>query len=120
VDSCSIPGVSEPEQGYQPQSRVRRVDTVWSRGVLDETVLLDGARELYFGVNPTGSLLWSAMKDVVTLESLAKLIVASFAVPDEQARADVAGFVSELDRHGLVEILPPRDRATTRDGTGSG
>jgi hypothetical protein len=86
---------------------VRRAASVLSREILDEAVLLDPEGGLYFGVNPTGSLLWSAMAEAVTLSELVRLLVTRFGIPDEQAWGDVRRFVGELERHGLVEILAP-------------
>ncbi len=88
-------------------TRVRRTASVLSREILDEAVLLDPQGGLYFGVNPTGSLLWSAMAGAVTLAELARLLVTRFGITDEQAWGDVRQFVGELERHGLVEILAP-------------
>ncbi len=88
-------------------ARVRRAASVLSREILDEAVLLDPEGGLYFGVNPTGSLLWSAMAEPVTLEELARLLVTRFGISDEQAWGDVSRFIGELERHGLVEVLAP-------------
>lgn len=86
---------------------VRRAEAVLSREILDEAVLLDPVGGLYFGVNPTGSVLWSAMAEAITLAELARLLVTRFGISDEQAWGDVSRFVGELERHGLVEILAP-------------
>ena len=83
-----------------------------ARSVVDEAVLLDDVRDLFFGVNPTGSLLWDAMAEAVTLQSLADLIASRFEVPRDEAWRDTVQFVTELERHGLVEVLdPPTDPA---------
>ncbi len=93
--------------GSLSRVRVRRAASVLSREVLDEAVLLDPAGGLYFGVNPTGRLLWSAMADAVTLAELARLLAGRYRIPYERAWGDVSRFVGELERHGLVEILAP-------------
>lgn len=78
-----------------------------SRAILDEAVLLNPERGLYFGINSSGSLLWAAMAEAVTMRELAGLLVERFGIPDEQAWMDVTSFVGELERHGLVDILAP-------------
>ncbi len=88
-------------------TRVKRAQAVLSREILDEAVLLDPVGGLYFGVNPTGSVLWSAMAEAITLAELARLLVTRFGISDAQAWGDVSRFVGELERHGLVEILAP-------------
>lgn len=86
---------------------MRRSAPVLSREILDEAVLLDPESGLYFGLNATASVLWSAMAEATTLRELASLLVTKFGVSNEQAWADVRRFVGELKRHGLVEILEP-------------
>lgn len=93
--------------GYAADVRVRRAASVLSRAIFDEAVLLDTSAGLYFGVNPTGRLLWSAIAEATTLAGLARLLVTRFKISDEQAWEDVSRFIGELERHGLVEILAP-------------
>ncbi len=86
-------------------ARVRRArQVVWS-DIRDEVILLDPECGLYFAVNPTGRFLWLKMADPVTLRTLVDSLAAAFALTWEQAHADVARFITELRRHGLVETL---------------
>lgn len=90
-----------------PDTRVRWAGQVLSRAILDEAVLLNPECGLYFGINSSGSLLWSAMAEGVSAGELVRLLVERFGISDEQAWGDVSRFVNELGRHGLVEILAP-------------
>ena len=103
VGRAGGPSVGE----YAADDRVRRTASVLSQEIFDEAVLLDTSGGLYFGVNPTGRLLWSAIVEATPLAELARLLVTCFGISEEQAWGDVRRFVGELERHGLVEILAP-------------
>lgn len=90
-----------------PENRVRWARQVLSRAILDEAVLLNPECGLYFGINSSGSLLWSAMAEGVTVRELVGLLGERFGIPEEQAWRDATSFVGELKRHGLVDILAP-------------
>ena len=104
-DSSKILRVKTITPDSDPEIRVRRIDDVRSRSLFDEAVLLNEPQQLYFGVNTAGNLLWSAMVDVVTLQSLAELLVSTFGIARDQAWNDTVRFVSELQRNELLQVL---------------
>ncbi len=67
-------------------------------------MLLDEDNKLYFGINASGNLLWSAITEATELGSLADLLATEFGLPDDQAWTDVVQFVTELERDGLVVV----------------
>ena len=75
---------------------------VMSRLVGDETVLLDLASGMYFGLEGVGNSIWESISAGRSLAETAKSIVAEYDVDEEQARADVIEFVTTLLECGLL------------------
>ena len=75
---------------------------VMSRLVGDETVLLDLASGVYFGLDGVGQRIWESVVEVHSLEQAAAVIVAEYDVAEAQAQADVLEFVSDLVERGLL------------------
>jgi hypothetical protein len=71
-----------------------------------EGVLLDTRSGVYFGLNETGSLLWSVLEGgSATLDDLRASLVSAFeAVPDSLA-ADLEAWVLEMKEHDLLEVV---------------
>jgi hypothetical protein len=77
---------------------------VMSRLVGDETVLLDLASGIYFGLDGVGKRIWEAVADGSSLGEAASVIVAEFDVDASTAEADVLKFAGELVERGLLAI----------------
>ena len=75
---------------------------VMSRLVGDETVLLDLASGIYFGVDGVGQRIWKSVSDGQTLAQAAAHIVEEYDVAEEQAQADVLEFANDLLERGLL------------------
>jgi hypothetical protein len=73
-----------------------------SRPVDDETVLLDLKTGMYFGLDGVGKRIWEAISEGLTLGEIAAVIVSEYEVEEDQAQADVIGFVSDLVERGLL------------------
>ena len=85
------------------QLRAEGLDSVVSA---NETVILDDASEQYFATNPSGSLLFRALKDPCTHEELAGRLVDEFRVGQDQAMTDVSVFLNHLRDLDIVQELP--------------
>ncbi len=79
---------------------------VMSRPVGDETVLLDLASGMYFGLDGVGKRIWESVSDGKTLAETVDAIVAEYEVGEEQARSDVIGFAQRLVERGLLAHRP--------------
>jgi len=77
-----------------------RVD--W-REVDGELIALDAERATYLAANPAGTLLWRELAKGATETHLAELLVATYEIAPELARADVSRFVADLRVQGLLE-----------------
>ena len=75
---------------------------VLSRLVDEETVLLNLESGIYFGLENVGKLIWEAVSAGKTLAETVDVIVAEYDVGEEQARADVVDFATNLVERGLL------------------
>jgi hypothetical protein len=73
-----------------------------SRLVGDETVLLDLASGIYFGLDGVGKRIWESVSEGNSLSQTIAIIVAEFEVDEKQAQADVIEFVSNLVERRLL------------------
>ena len=72
----------------------------------DEAVLLNLKSERYFGLNRTGTTMWTALTTAESIESAYQTLVGTFAVDPETFRHDMSNLVRELIEHDLVEGSP--------------
>ena len=77
---------------------------VMSRLVGDETVLLDLASGIYFGLDGVGKRIWETVTEGRSLEETATIITAEFEVNEAQAQADVIEFARNLVERGLLKV----------------
>jgi len=75
---------------------------VMSRLVGDETVLLDLASGIYFGLDGVGMKIWESVAEGQTLAQAAAVIVDEYDVEEAQAQADVLEFAGNLVERGLL------------------
>ena len=75
---------------------------VMSRLVGDETVLLDLASGMYFGLDGVGKRIWESVAEGQSLGQAAAVIAAEYEVEEAKAQADVIEFTSDLVKRGLL------------------
>ena len=75
---------------------------VMSRLVGDETVLLDLASGIYFGLDGVGKRIWESVSEGNNLGQAVAIIVAEYDVDEDQAQTDVIEFASDLVARGLL------------------
>jgi len=75
---------------------------VISRLVGDETVLLDIASGIYFGLDGVGKRIWESVAEGQSLGQTAAVVAAEYEVDETQAQADVIEFADELVGRGLL------------------
>ena len=85
-----------------PDTRLSIPQQVMSRLVGDETVILDLSSGMYFGLDGVGKRIWESVADGNTVGEIAAVIVTEFEVDEDQARADVIEFASDLLERGLL------------------
>lgn len=61
----------------------------------------DGVKGMII-LNPVSALLWQMLQSGKTVDELLKGVTSEFDVADEEARADILDFLSQLDKLGLL------------------
>jgi hypothetical protein len=77
-----------------------RVD--W-REVDGELIALARAESVYLAGNASAAVLWRALAAGTTDADLEALLVSTYGISAEAARADVAAFLADLGARGLLE-----------------
>lgn len=77
-------------------------DIDW-REIDGEVVVLDRRQGRYLAVNPSGAVLWPALVEGATEDSLVDRLSERYAVDHERARSDVRAFLGWLTGHGLLQ-----------------
>ncbi len=72
------------------------------RLVEDEAVLLYVPAGTYYGLNPTGILLWEAIQSNSPFLSVVDAILAEYEVEREQVLADLQALIQNLLDNGLI------------------
>lgn len=81
------------------QLRADRVS--WSE-LDEEVVILDLDTSRYLRLNETGALLWKELQTPATVEQLHHRLLDAYDVDEEEARAGVASFITQLEEYGLL------------------
>jgi hypothetical protein len=84
-----------------------RPDVV-ARRIAGETILVPIRGELadmqkIYALDAVAEAVWNGLDGVADLETVLARVVATFDVPEDVARRDVASFVAKLVEAGLVE-----------------
>lgn len=79
---------------------------VMARQVGDETVILDLATGMYFGLDPVGARLWQLLGEDKTVADICETLFAEYEVSLEDLQRDVTSLLDELRARGLVSVAP--------------
>jgi len=66
-------------------------------------VLLHLESQIYFSLNETGTLIWKAMKQGLTLQEICQRLQKEFQVGEDQAEQSVLALMRDLAQHKLVQ-----------------
>lgn len=75
-----------------------------------ETVLLDLKSERYFGLDETGTRVWTLLIELKRPEAVIERMIQEFEVDEDRLRADVADLLTRLMDGGLIEALPAAEQ----------
>ena len=81
-------------------------DDVVHRELEGEAVVLSLGSGMYFGLNPTGTRVWSLIETGASVEEIAATISEEFSHPLAEVRADVDEVIGQLLEKGLVAAAP--------------
>ncbi len=68
-------------------------------------MLLDLVGGSYFGLNEVGGAIWQGLRDGLTPNEVADLLVERYDVPLAVVLRDTVGVIDQLLERGLVEIV---------------
>ena len=85
--------------------RWRRSPRAVGRAFADDAVLLQLDRQRYHGLDRVGARLWERLERPATLEELVGELGGSYDADAATLAADLAQFLGELEREGLVERI---------------
>jgi hypothetical protein len=85
--------------------RVSIPEGVMVRRLGEESVLLNLNSESYFGLDDTGTQMWAALTDSVSIRTAFEQLLSEFEVEPEQLQADLADFVDALLEIGLINVV---------------
>ena len=82
--------------------KYQRIDGLLTASVKEEMLMMSVELGAYFNLNPVGSRIWELLASARTLDELVDELTAEYEVSAQTARAEVAGFLAQLDREGLL------------------
>ena len=76
------------------------------RVIGEEAVLLNLETELYLGLDPVGTRMWTVLQEAPSISHGFDRLLAEFDVESEVLRRDVEEFIGELLAQSLIELKP--------------
>lgn len=93
---------------------VRVAPDVLFRLVGDEGVLVNLNTELYLGLNPVGTRMWSVLNSASSIQAAYDGLLQEYEVEPAQLRADLEEFIAQLLGQRLIEARPAADEGLRR------
>jgi hypothetical protein len=82
--------------------RIRQAGLTWNV-TGDDVVVLDLDGSVYLKLNGSGRVLWERLASTSTEEELVSTLVDTYGIDRERAATDVAAFLGDVRRRGLLE-----------------
>ena len=87
-----------------PNTTVERRNGVVSCNLSDETVLLDLASGVYFGLNQVGASIWNLTDTPRTVDQIGAELQKEYEIDAESCHAAVSHFLVQLAGKGLITL----------------
>ncbi len=84
--------------------KVKARDGVMFREIAGESVLLNLDSETYFGLDETGTAMWTVLVTAPSVGAAFDTLAEEYEVEPETLRADLAAFIERLAEAGLIAI----------------
>lgn len=88
----------------RPTTRLRANPNHVANAVRDEVVVLLMGKGEYYGLNAVGAHVWRLLQTERSFADLVDQIVAEYDVDRDNAVNDMVDVISDLHRHGLIEL----------------
>lgn len=82
--------------------KLRQTDLTWHVAGKD-VVVLDLEGSTYLRLNGSGRVLWELLADSCMEADLIVALTEEYDIDEERAATDVAGFLAELRRRGILD-----------------
>jgi hypothetical protein len=69
-----------------------------------ESVILNLNSECYFGLDPMGTRMWTALTNSESIQAAYDGLLSEYEVGEEQLRRDLTDLIAKLLEQGLVEV----------------
>jgi hypothetical protein len=90
----------------QFSSRVTSAPDVMLRIIGDEAVILNLKSELYLGLDPVGTRMWTVLQNSPSIEAAHAALLDEFEVEPERLRQDLDKLLDQMLEQGLIELHP--------------
>jgi hypothetical protein len=70
----------------------------------DEKILVDFRQGRYYGLNPTGTFLFSMLEEPVPVHVLIEAVAERYKIGRQSAASDVSAFLEAMSEHNLITI----------------
>jgi hypothetical protein len=90
--------------GKFERAHIEVPDTVLTREIDGEMVLLDLASEKYYGLDDVGTRIWSTLVEHGSLPEARQALIEEFDVAPAILDRDLKRLLVELEGHGLLAI----------------
>jgi len=83
-------------------------DDIVTRCITDETIIVPirggvGDLNSIYTLNEMGTRIWELMNDQTDIDKMAEIISSEYEVSIEEAKKDIAEFLSSLESVGLID-----------------
>ena len=85
-----------------PPRLAPNTDQVFASVIDGEAIIMNVQSGVYYSTDGVGALIWTQLEAGASVDEIIAAVVAAYAVPPEQARADVERLARELLGHGIV------------------
>jgi hypothetical protein len=72
----------------------------------DEAVILNLKSELYLGLNPVGTRIWTVLHGAPSIQAAYESLLTEYDVEPERFHQDMDELLDQLLEQGLIEIAP--------------
>jgi hypothetical protein len=88
------------------QQRVSTAPDVLVRVIGEEAVILHLGTELYLGLDPVGTRMWTVLQESSSIEAGYEVLRDEYDVPADVLRRDLEEFLQDLLGQSLISLEP--------------
>jgi len=86
------------------EKKVHILEHILTQTVDEESILLDTQRELYFGLDAIGCVMWEQLERDPSVEALKEYMLAHYDVSQKELEDDLVHFLNHLVENKLIRL----------------